>query len=95
MNVAAYDRAEERRIARRLANLPVSTQSPLALRCPNLQGIKPTVLRAKVHQLGPTAHLVRIGKHHYVATIGRQRFEGCLSEVNAQLQPLFNRFNIS
>jgi hypothetical protein len=95
MNVAAHDRSEERRIARRVADLPVSPQGSLALRCPNLQGITPTVLRTRVHQLGPAAHLNRIGKHHYVATIGRRRFEGCLSEVNAQLQPLFNRFNIS
>ena len=59
------------------------------------QGISPTALRKKVHQLGPTASLTRLGKHHYVCSIGRlYRFEGYLGEVNEQLQPLFNRFNI-
>ena len=97
MNVAAYDRREERRITRQLAGLPVPVAGSPAVRssAPSMQGITPTALRKKVHRLGPTASLIRIGKVHYIATIGRHRFEGYLGEVNQLLQPLFNRFNIS
>lgn len=97
MNSAAHDRHAERRIAKLLADLPDIAQgaSPTRSASPINQGITPTALRRKVHQLGPTAHLVRVGKHHYVATIGRKRFEGYLGEVNVELQPLFDRFQIS
>jgi len=64
-------------------------------RSPLKQGITPTQLRDKVHRLGPTAHLVRVGGWHYIATIGSLRFEGTLKEVHDQLQPLFNRLSIA
>ena len=97
MNVAAYDRREERRIAKQLVTPSVPSAGTPAVRssAPSMQGITPTALRKKVHRLGPTASLIRIGKVHYIATIGRHRFEGYLGEVNQLLQPLFNRFNIS
>lgn len=96
MNVAAHDRREERRIARQLADLPVPAPGSHSLRSaePKSQGITPTDLRKKVHRLGPSAHLVRIGGCHYVATVGHKRFEGYLGEVNDQLQTLFKRFDI-
>ena len=64
-------------------------------RSPFTQGITPTQLRHKVHRLGPTAHLVRIGGWHYIATVGSKRYEGTLREVHEQLQPTFTRFSIS
>lgn len=98
MNVADHDRQEARRLARLIPDSPVPASDPSALRSPDprLQGITPTALRKKVHQLGPTASLTRLGQHHYICSIGRSyRFEGFLGEVNEQLQPLFTRFNIS
>lgn len=97
MNVDAHDRSEQRRLAKLFPSDSLSSSFPSPLRRPNpvRQGITPTDLRRKVHQLGPSASLVRVGKNHYVATICRQRFEGQIRDVNAQLQPLFIRFNIS
>ena len=97
MNVAAHDRREERELARFLASNPVPPKSSRLVRssAPLHQGITPTALRQKVHQLGPTASLVRRGRLHYICTIGRsQRFEGYVGEVYEQMKPLFLRFNI-
>lgn len=63
-------------------------------RSPLCQGITPTQLRNKIHRLGPTAHLVRLRGWHYIATVGRNRYEGTLREVHEQLQPTFTRFSI-
>ena len=97
MNVASHDRREERRITRLLADavLFLESASPIRSPAPQCQGITPTALRAKVHQLGPTASLVRRGPLHYICSIGRtQRFEGYVGEVYEQMQPLFTRLRI-
>ena len=97
MNVAAHDRREQRRLTRLLADAVIHLQVSSPVRCsaPQSQGINAADLRKKVHQLGPTASLVRVGHLHWICTVGRtQRFEGYLGEVYDQLKPLFKRLNI-
>ena len=97
MNVVAYDRHEERRIARLLARAPLSAASSSAARSaqPGRQGVSPSDLRAQVHQVGPVTSLIRVGTSHYVATIGTRRYEGTLAEVHDQLKPIFARLSIA
>ena len=98
MNVAAHDRREERELTRLLASAPLPPKGSRLVRSssPQDQGITAATLRGMIHQLGPTASLVRVGGLHWICTIGRaHRYEGYLGEVYRQLLPLFIRFNIS